>query len=349
MNACSYTASRAPLWLLLPFLAGLPGPAVAGDPITLDLVAKGQEGSSHPVLVLTGHMPIDQFSVQLTCGGTKASHSGTMGSGDRVEIPLEIPVGRATCSGTLSATFSEGEGEMPLSFEIRQLPPMEITVPRDKLDLEGRSLRLTADRAVEQVEVEVYGETGEMLGHGTAPVGGEPAGSELAVDWNASAGDVLRIHVKVLDMDGFWAGVDLFPWSYNIPHEDVVFETAKWEILPTEEPKLQDALRQAQEVIQRFSATQIEMNLYVGGYTDTVGDAGGNQVLSQHRAEAIASWFRDAGWDRPIYFQGFGESALAVSTPDETDEQANRRSNYVIAAEAPPPSSEFPRSAWKRL
>jgi hypothetical protein len=321
----------------------------AADPITVDLVAKGQEGSSHPVLVLRSFQAIDQYLVKLRCGGVQVSRGGSMGSGDAVEIPLEIPVGRASCSGTLSASFADGEGEMPLSFEVVQLPPMEIQVPRDRLDLEARSLVLTADRAVEQVEVEVYGETGAMLGHGTAPAGSEPAGSPISANWSGQAGEVLRIHVKVLDVDGFWAGVDLFPWSYNIPHEDVVFETAQWEIRGSEVPKLEDALSQAREVIHRFSATQIEMNLYVGGYTDTVGDAGGNQVLSQHRAQAIAAWFRDAGFDRPIYYQGFGESALAVPTPDETDEQANRRSNYVIAAEAPPPSAEFPRGAWKRL
>jgi hypothetical protein len=341
---------RDPRQLLVVLALCLPvGRAIASEPITLDLVAKGQEGVSHPALILRGHQPIERYLVSMRCGGTRVERSGSMGSGDRVELPIEIPVGRASCSGSLSASFADGEGEMPLSFEVVQLPPMEITVPRDLLDLEGRSLQLTADRAVEQVEIEVYGETGAMLGHGTAPVGGQPAGSALTADWSADPGEVLRIHVKVLDTDGFWAGVDLFPWSYNIPHEDVVFETARWEILPAEEPKLQDALGQARGVLERYSATQIEMNLYVGGYTDTVGDAGGNEVLSRHRAQAIASWFRDAGWERPIYYQGFGESALAVPTPDETDEQANRRSNYVIAAEAPPPSSEFPRSAWKRL
>jgi hypothetical protein len=342
------TLPRLPLFTVLALLA-LPGSAGAGEPITLDLVAKGQEGSSHPKLILRGHQPIERYQVQLRCGREQVSRSGSMGSGDLVEIELAIPVGRASCSGSLSASFADGEGEMPLSFEIVQLPPMEILVPRERLDLEGRSLELQADRAVEQVEVEVYGETGQMLGHGTAPAGGQAAGTMLGVNWTASEGEVIRIHVKVLDVDGFWAGVDLFPWSYNIPHEDVVFETARWEVLPAETPKLDDVLRQAQEVLQRFSATRIEMNLYVGGYTDTVGDPGSNQVLSENRARAIATWFRAAGWERPIYYQGFGEAALAVSTPDETAEQANRRSNYVIAAEAPPPSPEFPRAAWKRL
>jgi len=340
---------RAAAWFAALISVGLSTPAWASEPITLDLVAKGQEGSSTPALILTGHQPVDRYVVKLRCGGVSVSHSGSLGSGITAEIPIDIPVGRATCNGTLTATFGEDEGEMPLSFEVAQLPPMEITVPRDKLDLEGRSLELSADRGIEQVEVEIYGEAGDLLGHGTAPGGGLAPGSLVSANWSAEAGDVMRIHVKVLDSDGFWAGVDLFPWSYNIPHEDVVFDTAKWDITDAEAPKLEDALGQAREVMQRFAATQIEMNLYVGGYTDTVGDAGSNQVLSQHRAQAIAAWFRDAGFERPIYYQGFGESALAVSTPNETAEQANRRSNYVIAAESPPPSSEFPRTAWKEL
>ncbi|MFH1463811.1 MAG: OmpA family protein [Pseudomonadota bacterium] len=335
---------------LLPLaLLSLSGVARADEPITVDLVAKGQQGASWPALVLRGHQPVDQLSVSLACGAVKVQRSGTLGSGEKLEIPLEVPLGRTTCKGKLLASFGDDEGELPLSFEVTLLPPMKITVPRDRLDLEARQLVLSADRAVARVEIEAYGESGDMIGHGETEAGGVGAGGAVDASWSASPGDVLRLHVQVQDTDGFWAGVDLFPWSYNIPHEDVVFDTARWEILAQEEPKLQAALEQARGVLQRFSATQIAMNLYVGGYTDTVGDAGSNQVLSGHRAQAIAHWFEAHGFEHPIFYQGFGEGALAVSTPDETDEQANRRANYVIAAESPPPCAEFPRTAWQRL
>jgi outer membrane protein OmpA-like peptidoglycan-associated protein len=340
--------SSVPRLLVLLALA-LPGTVRADEPITVDLVAKGQQGSSWPVLVLRGHQPIDQFNLGLACGKAKVQRSGTLGSGERLEIPLEVPLGRTTCKGSLVATFGEDEGEMPLSFEVALLPPMQISVPRERLDLAAGTLVLTADRAVAQVEIEAYGETGAMIGHGSTQVGGLAAGTSLEASWSASPGDVLHLHVQAQDTDGFWAGVDLFPWSYNIPHEDVVFDTARWEILPQEEPKLQAALDQARDVLRRFSATPVAMNLYVGGYTDTVGDPGYNQGLSEHRAQAIAGWFQAHGFERPIHYQGFGEGALAVQTPDETDEQANRRANYVIAAETPPFCAEFPRTAWRRL
>ncbi len=349
--SCSLGLSKTELPALLALASWLlPSSADAGEPITLDLVAKGQEGSSHPQLLLTGHAMIDRLLVQLTCGATSARHDGSLGTGERAALDLPVPVGRHRCEGSLVASMADGsEGELPLDFQVEQLRPMVVEAPRQHLDLEARQLQVRADRALSQVEVEVYCETGSMLGHGSVPAGAAAPGSLVAVDWSAGQGEVMRIHVKVEDVDGFWAGVDLFPWSYNIPHEDVVFETARWKILPVEEPKLDDVLERARQVMQRFSATEIVMNLYVGGYTDTVGDAGSNQALSQHRAQAIASWFQAQGFERAIFYQGFGESALAVSTPDETDEQANRRANYVIAAEAPPPSSEFPRSAWKPL
>ena len=51
----------------------------------------------------------------------------------------------------------------------------------------------------------------------------------------------------------------------------------------------------------------------------------------------------------PVHYQGFGEDALAVQTPDETAEARNRRAVYVLAASAPAVQKALPRSAWRRL
>ncbi|HCH63856.1 MAG TPA: OmpA family protein, partial [Deltaproteobacteria bacterium] len=85
------------------------------------------------------------------------------------------------------------------------------------------------------------------------------------------------------------------------------------------------------------------------GYTDTVGPADGNIALSRARAKAIASWFAQNGFTYPIYFQGFGEQGLAVPTPDNTNEAANRRAAYIVAAEVPPTSRAIPSQTWKAL
>lgn len=76
---------------------------------------------------------------------------------------------------------------------------------------------------------------------------------------------------------------------------------------------------------------------------------GYNQGLSDRRARSIAAYFRSQGFDKPIYFQGFGEDALAVETDDNVDEERNRRAIYLLAAWPPAQSANFPRGNWKPL
>ena len=82
----------------------------------------------------------------------------------------------------------------------------------------------------------------------------------------------------------------------------------------------------------------MKLRLYVAGHTDTVGPSAKNRTLSLARAEAIGRYFRTKGLDIPIVVAGFGEDVPKVPTPDNTDNRANRRADYVLgpAAGAPP-------------
>jgi len=64
----------------------------------------------------------------------------------------------------------------------------------------------------------------------------------------------------------------------------------------------------------------------VDGYTDTTGTPEHNLELSHARADAVAEVLaREGIRDRAIETHGFGETHLAVPTPDETVEPLNRR------------------------
>jgi outer membrane protein OmpA-like peptidoglycan-associated protein len=93
---------------------------------------------------------------------------------------------------------------------------------------------------------------------------------------------------------------------------------------------------------------QVDLQLYVGGYTDTVGSARDNQRLSNARARAIAQKFRKLGVALKIYYAGFGERGLLFKTADSTPEPRNRRALYVIS-NVIPSGPFFPSQSWREL
>ena len=113
-------------------------------------------------------------------------------------------------------------------------------------------------------------------------------------------------------------------------------------------PKLARTLEGVHAALIKFG-NEFKAKLYVAGYTDTVGGREYNQDLSARRAQAIASWFQSNGLKVRACWQGFGEEALAVTTPDETPEARNRRTVHVLANQPPPTSGTFPRASWKCL
>jgi outer membrane protein OmpA-like peptidoglycan-associated protein len=64
----------------------------------------------------------------------------------------------------------------------------------------------------------------------------------------------------------------------------------------------------------------------VGGHTDTAGPADYNMKLSQRRANTVAAELVKSGIPASIITtEAFGQTHLAVDTPDNTPLQANRR------------------------
>lgn len=330
-------------------LSLLLGTALAADPVTMQVIARAQVGQSKPALILELHQDASQLSADVSCGSARATYRGAPKMGESIRLDLDAPLGDHACTGTLAGVFADGtEGEMPLKFNISVLSAMKLEVPRDRVNAEAGHLAVRADRPPARVEVTTFGPDGGVAGVGVLQLDGRKAGEWVEVQWTEASVDEVRIEVKVYDTDGFWSVIELFPWFYEIPHEDVTFETAQWLIRPSEEPKLRDAMKQIEDVQARYGGFA-KVNLYIAGYTDTVGDSGTNNALSRERARAIATWFASAGFTGEIWYQGLGESALSVPTPDETAEERNRRAVYLVAAETPPPSATVPRSDWKRL
>lgn len=331
---------------MLPLLAMvLTLPAQAQDAVRIELIRKGMQGGPPPTLVVHPQVGIADLSVELDCGAATASHQGPAEVAVAVPIPLALPVGSHRCTGTLALRLADGStADQPLDLRVEVLAPLEAQVVPDSLDLAGGSVEIQSNRPLAGASAVLWGEGGR-LGEQTG-IEATAAGARLF--FSPPEEEVLRIVIMAKDPDGFGALLELFPWSYSVPHEDVVFETGSSTVRTGEEHKLEAAWTRVQEIVQRYGEVA-PVNLYVAGFTDTVGSASSNQALSEARARAIARWFEARGFAGSIHYQGFGEQGLAVPTPDEVDEGRNRRADYIVAAEAPPQGSLLPGSAWQEL
>ncbi len=89
---------------------------------------------------------------------------------------------------------------------------------------------------------------------------------------------------------------------------------------------IKDAFKPELDRIAELLQKNPEVRVFVDGYTDTMGPAEYNMDLSKRRAQAVADYLVGRGIDRDrITVRAFGETKLAVPTPDETAEPRNRR------------------------
>jgi len=329
------------LWIATILLASTPTDSVSVK------VISGEFGKVTPALSVTAGQAMKDLQIQVNCGGVKASRKGPSKAKQVIELPLRVKMGVHDCQGVVLAKFQDGsEVDMPLSFQIASFKPLQLNVKRKEIDFEKGSVLARFDRDFASARVQAYGAGGTLLGEGSDT--GERGRTLARLAWGPTTEEILKLEITGDDGHGSWAKLELFPWHYAIPHEDVVFETNSAEIRSTEAYKLFTVLNEIKEVVKKYGS-MATVRLYVAGYTDTVGNRQKNQTLSESRAYAIAQWFNENGFSGEIYFQGFGERGLKVRTGDGVDEERNRRALYIAAAEAPPTSRQLPTTRWKRL
>lgn len=259
---------------------------------------------------------------------------------------------------TITAPPPPVEAEIEFRVEAtgndRRLRTIEtMTVPgaeRPELSLDTSMWSLDAPRievihraGFESYSVRVIGEDGsELLERqqgATSP--------RTVFSWEPTAVAPLLIEVRGWTPAGAWSEERLVPWSFQVEVENVLFPTASSTIPDDEIYKLDAGYERLAEVVGRVGRW-VNVQLYIGGYTDTVGDSTSNQRLSEARALSLARWMRSAGVDIPIFYRGFGEQVLAVPTADGVDEERNRRAVFMLA-DRPPEGRNFPTTNWQRL
>ena len=336
--------------LALGLLLFLPAGAWAEDVLKLEIVSAVVEGLNKPGLRLRANTDLDRITVILhrSDGRDFRLEKGPVKNRETVVFDFPQEAGTQHYQGRLVVKNGEEDGEMPLSFDLQVLPGLKLTLLPEKFDRAAKSLALVASRPLTRVEWTVIGDTGEVIGKGTTPFAASPAGTPLTVEWSDAKGTPIRIDLKGYDASNTFALLELSPWWIEVEHDEVHFPSGSAEILKEETPKLDVTYAKLMDAVARFGKL-VKINLYVAGYTDTVGAREANHDLSLRRARSIGEYFRKKGFAFPIKIQGFGEDVLAVQTADETDNQANRRALYILGSDMAPQSAQVTRNNWESI
>lgn len=224
---------------------------------------------------------------------------------------------------------------------------LELRIDPADVDLERGQLTARLSRPAAKLTLKVLALSGAVLAEVEQAFDGVAAGTPLVVRWRPPAEAVARIEVFAHDTDGYYKGIAITPWSFEVPHEDVAFATDSAEITASQEKKLGVSLRLIEKQLP-LARRLGSVSLYVLAHTDSVGSAEYNLGLSTRRAQSIARWFRKHGLRIPIAYDGMGESMLKVKTADEVDEPRNRRVDYMLGVEPPRFERSGASPSWKR-
>lgn len=324
--------------------------AAWADAVDVSLNPKAELGKGFPTVHVRILEPIAGFELKLKrSDGQPFGVQGGGKPGITRHIELPQPEGAFRYEGELTVHLPDAStASMPLKFDTELWGPVRLEVHEGDLDLKARRLVFRLSRRAGKAGLTVMSQSGLPIYDGEIPFKGEAPGTPLTVTWPESAEPVMKIELKGYDLAGFYRGIELYPWRFDVPHREVNFETGRAEIRPQEKSKLEESYRAITDAVLKFGRFA-KVRLFVVGHTDTVASKESNRTLSVQRARSLGTYFKGRGLRIPVLYAGYGEEALVVKTEDEVDEPRNRRAEYIIAVENPKVEHASSQLGWNRL
>ena len=304
-----------------------------------------------PSVTVTPSAPVLDATLTITRSGTPIVEETYeyLTSDEGAHVEIEQREGTQQYRARLEGMDQQGgDVDASFEFELRVSSSLDVTILRDEVDLDGGQLPIEITQPAVRIELQIDDEQGQRWVDETL----EESFSAGRVDLQWPTDEDRQVggaRITVHHPSGQWVAHTLEPFSVELPQQVIGFETGTADLEESEIPKLGETREELASLLDEHGDSVDGLRLYVAGYTDTVGPAETNLQLSQQRARAIARWFDGQGIDIPIYFQGFGQEALAVDTPDNTEEEANRRAVYILGNTPPSRSEDIPRDDWRRL
>ncbi|HNZ03806.1 MAG TPA: OmpA family protein [Myxococcota bacterium] len=319
-----------------------PAAAAVEDDFEVTVIERALGGSDQPGMVFTAIN--DMSGVKLTVvrndGHRMKFNRDLLKAGETWRVTWRQNPGRASYQVGLMADGLSTPLEMEFTATVAN--DFDISVVADDIDLESGLIGYSTSGNVDRVQIELFATDGSLLIQREMRLVMIP-GQKRGLDYTPPDEEIGLVRISAFDDLGFKKELTFTPYLVPIPHDEVNFEFGSAEIKPSEEAKLYRVIEESEKAVAKLGQ-QIRFRLYVAGYTDTVGSNESNMDLSRRRASSIAKWLREHGLRLQVCSRGFGESVLAVETPDNTENGANRRTLFVISGQAPF-GKDFPAGA----
>lgn len=298
-------------------------------------------------LRIHAHAAVKDLVVSVSdCGlGMVQETFPSMAAGETKSVSWPQLEGTYQCQISMVATVENGRTwYVDSKHEMLSWSNLELYFDLHELQPQTNAIQFKANRPLTRIQLGVTSVEGEAIAKVDKNIA-KPT-KEMTVSWEASDKVPALIEVHAEDQHTAWAKYMLF--YYQVPHTDIVFDTAESVIRDDQVEHLQESLDKILE-IQQLHGQKVAMDLYITGYTDTVGSHESNDKLSRERAKAIATWFRNNGANLTSYYRGLGERSLYKMTPDDTPCEENRRATYILSNRAVPDVLGLEQAAWQKL
>lgn len=340
--------------MLLKSLAGLLLAAVlAADPFTYEYSGT-TDAKGGAQITIVANENVENLEVVIKGDGKSIKKTFSMAKGSRQKITWQQSSKEARYEMHIQGSGVEAD----FAFEVVKSRPQaklgKLRFKSSRKDiLERHTATYETPFAISSYEYKVIDSDGDTVAAKTVAPADVPAGGSFTIEWTPGV-EVFMIDVRAEDEYGQWAEDRRVPWAVEIPHTEINFDSGKWDIKNDEVAKLDEALAVAfhelvaLEKVNKAVGASLTPQLYIVGYTDTVGPTGSNDKLSNSRAKEIAKYFHSHGFWAEIYYAGMGERALRVETGDNVDEVRNRRALYLIGVQQPAAGGQIP-ARWSKL
>lgn len=233
-------------------LALLSAPAFA-DTVSVAIRA-GVMGKQFPAVEVRILEPIAGFQLTLKRNDGKAIDvKGGGKPGVTRVVELDQPEGAFHYAGELSVNLPNGDSlNMPLEFDTNMSGPLRLDLNKDKdVDLDKRTIHFRLNHPAGKAKLTVILDSGKPLVDSEIPFNNEPAGTDLSVDWPETSEELLKVSLTAYDPNGMYSGIELFPYTVYVPHDEIVFDTGKADIREDQRPKVDKPLAELRKRIDR--------------------------------------------------------------------------------------------------